>query len=105
MLIFSLILASTAGLIIVSYEHLANKQGWPVGSGFRSNKFLLIIGGLSIFGSFIFAVTQVSFLWAIGVLILGWILAFILSFTLKSWVQLLSLILLVIAWILQFFSN
>ncbi|HEY4527013.1 MAG TPA: hypothetical protein VJK53_04190 [Candidatus Paceibacterota bacterium] len=102
-LFLSLVLACAAGFIVIAYESLAMQQGWPVGKLFRNNAFRIIFGGLSIVGSVGFAATELSILWAIGILILGFIAAFILSFLLKSLVQWVALVLLIGSWLIQFF--
>jgi hypothetical protein len=96
-------MATAAGFIIISYEFLSRQNGWPVGKLYRNTVFQFVFGGLSILGAVGFAFVQVSPLWGLGVLVLGWILAFALSVVLKSSVQWAALILLVVSWGLQFF--
>lgn len=100
-LLISLSLACAAGIIIVIYESLATQAGWPVGRLFRNNNILLIIGGLSVLGAVGYGIVSISLLWGIGILVLGFMAAFILSFLLKSWAQLTAIVLLVVSWLLQ----
>ena len=102
-LISSILMSCVAGFVIISYSSFASQKGWPTGKMFRNNAFVFILGGLSIIGTVIFTIFNASFLWGIGVFALGWLLAFILTFLLKSNVQFVALFLLVFSWILQFF--
>lgn len=99
----SLTTASAAGFIVITYEDLATQQGWPVGRLFRDDIFRLIFGGFSVIGSVGFTIINFSFLWGVGILMLGFVCAFILSFLLKSFVQWMAIVLIIISWLLQFF--
>ncbi len=102
-LISSLVMSCTAGLTIISYASLAQSQGWAIGKLFKNGIFVIIFGGPSIIGTMGFAIWNASLLWGIGIFIISWVLAFILSFLLKSFVQWVAIILLISSWILQFF--
>jgi len=101
-LLVSLFFACIGGIIIIAYESMANKSGWPVGRLFRQPWFLLIFGGLSIIGS---VWAAFSFFAWMGLLILpiSWVIAALLTFALKKNIQFVSLFLLVSSWVLQFF--
>jgi len=99
----SLLTSCTGGFIVLSYESLAKRNGWPVGKLFMNEVFTLIFGGLSILGSVGYSILQASFLWGLSILICGFILYMILALAFKSRVQSISLLLIFFSWVLQFF--
>jgi len=101
-LVISLYLCYIGGIIVITYESMANKAGWPVSKLFRHGWFLIIFGGLSVIGSLWQSFS--SFSW-VGLLILpiSWVIAALLTFALKKNVQYVSLILIIGSWVLQFF--
>ena len=100
----SLYFCCIGGIIIITYESMAKQAGWPVGKLFRQGWFLIIFGGLSIIGSTWQSFSSFSWL---GLLILpiSWVIAALLTFTLKKNIQHVSLFLIISSWILQFFIN
>jgi len=102
-LLSSLILCCSAGVVIISYEHLALQRKWPVGRFFKNTSFQLIFGLFPMLGTTIYAIIAFSFLWAVVILIISWIIAFLISFLLKSWVQMTAIVFLIVSWFLQFF--
>lgn len=103
LLLISLFTACVAGIIIISYEFFAYSHGWPVGKLFKNNIFRFLFGGLSIIGSVWFAISYLSLLLGIGVFIIGWIMAFLITIITKSYVQWVAIALLITSYVLQFF--
>lgn len=101
----SLLSSAAGGLIIVSYEEFARQNLWPVGNAFRGTGVLKILGGLSFFGTLIATVIWFSWTWGIAVFAASFIVAFILTYLLKSTVQFVSILMLVGSYLMQIFIN
>ena len=102
-LFLSTLIACAGGFIVLSYQSLARARGWPVGELFCNPLFQVIFGGLTVIGSAWVAYIDISFLSALGVLVGGFIIAFILSTIFKSLVQGVAVLLIVASYGFQFF--
>ena len=85
-----MIFTVTAALAIcaVSYDTFARARGWPVGEVFAKDasfvKLFAVIAGIWAVGKSFFVLHWWS---PLVVLVLGWLLAFIITLVFKSWTQ------------------
>lgn len=104
--LISLIAGIMGGLIAVSYKQIAERRGWPIGELFYDKPpgYIIIISFLTFIASCIMSFQTFKWWQAILIIIFSWSLAFVSIFSLKSFVQYLSLLLTVLSIILYIIS-
>lgn len=101
-LFVSVLMAATAGFIVIAYESFASQMGLAVGTLFRNTTFQIVFGGLAVIGSVGFVLATISIPWGLLVLVLGFIGAFVLTIAFRSYVQWLVLLMLASSYAIQF---
>lgn len=88
----------TSGLLIISYKDFALKKGYTIGSYFQNDSSIIrTLGGLSLLGSVIGSFFYIKWYLVIAGIISCFIISNILTSLLKSYTQILSIILLLLS--------
>ena len=99
-----LILASTTGLMVISYQGIAKVKGWGVGASFdTSNSYVLTVPALILLlASLVLSVVYNPWWSLFIVLVAGFVVNMLLTVLFKQKTQYLALVLLIVSTILLF---
>lgn len=101
-----LITGISGGFISTSYQTIAGQKGWPVGNWFLTKppSWYVLISFLILASAFVMSFQLLIWWQAILLIISSWLLSVITTFSLKSVVQYLGILLSITSVILYFIS-